>query len=234
MFRTSAGCVFSALLAGLLVWPYSAVFGANLSDEAVREAYFLGQRNDEKTARFLETYRRLFPLPQSGLYVSEIELFTPYAETVDLSRQRTFGYSAQQAAQEYRDRGDVFRLRVRVFFTDTYSLRTYAQTATQKDGRKTGLGQDPRTHSNGSQGFQVQLWQKDRLIDQIVQIVGDPNEREWPNEIVLEVRAGVGGEEASLFAEELAQMYVKYAQSNITQQPSFPGVAAEFDLAKLP
>src|SRR5438874_955349 len=49
--------------------------------------------------------------------------------------------------------------------------------------------------------------QKDALIDQIVQIVGDPNEREWPNEIVLEVRSGVGGEEASLFAEELAQMY---------------------------
>src|SRR5262249_7888092 len=55
--------------------------------------------------------------------------------------------------------------------------------------------------------------QKDALIDQIVQIVGDPNEREWPNEIVLEVRAGVGGEEASLFAEELAQMYVKYSQA---------------------
>jgi peptide chain release factor 1 len=55
--------------------------------------------------------------------------------------------------------------------------------------------------------------QKDALIDQIIQIVGDPNEREWPNEIVLEVRAGVGGEEASLFAEELAQMYVKYAQA---------------------
>jgi peptide chain release factor 1 len=55
--------------------------------------------------------------------------------------------------------------------------------------------------------------QKDALIGQIVQIVGDPNEREWPNEIVLEVRSGVGGEEASLFAEELAQMYVKYAQA---------------------
>lgn len=55
--------------------------------------------------------------------------------------------------------------------------------------------------------------QKDRLLAQMVQIVGNPNEREWPNEIVLEVRAGVGGEEASLFAEELAQMYVKYAQS---------------------
>lgn len=55
--------------------------------------------------------------------------------------------------------------------------------------------------------------QKDRLMEQIIQIVGDPNEREWPNEVVLEVRAGVGGEEASLFAEELAQMYVKFAQS---------------------
>ncbi|MBI5470353.1 PCRF domain-containing protein [Candidatus Kaiserbacteria bacterium] len=55
--------------------------------------------------------------------------------------------------------------------------------------------------------------QKDALIDQIQKIVGNPNEREWPNEIVLEVRAGVGGEEASLFAEELAQMYLKYAES---------------------
>jgi len=54
--------------------------------------------------------------------------------------------------------------------------------------------------------------QKDRLMKQMIQIVGDPNEREWPNEIVLEVRAGVGGEEASLFAEELAVMYTKYAQ----------------------
>lgn len=55
--------------------------------------------------------------------------------------------------------------------------------------------------------------QKDQLMDRIIEIVGDPNEREWPDEIVLEIRAGVGGEEASLFAEELAQMYVKYAQA---------------------
>src|SRR5439155_22632986 len=53
-----------------------------------------------------------------------------------LSRQHTVGYSAQQATQEYRDRGDVFRLRVRVFFTDTYSSSTYAQTATQKDSKR--------------------------------------------------------------------------------------------------
>src|SRR5437016_6440890 len=111
-------------------------------------------------------------MPQSGLYVSEIELFTPYAEAVDLSRQHTVGYSAQQAAQEHRDRGDVFRLRVRVLFTDTYSLSTYAQTATQK-GRNSKLRNDVRSQSSGWQGFQVQLWQRDRLIEPL-EIPGIP------------------------------------------------------------
>lgn len=55
--------------------------------------------------------------------------------------------------------------------------------------------------------------QKDALMNQIAAIVGNEEEREWPNEIVLEVRAGVGGEEASLFAEELGRMYLKYAES---------------------
>jgi peptide chain release factor 1 len=55
--------------------------------------------------------------------------------------------------------------------------------------------------------------QKDALTEQIENIVGKVGEREWPNEIVLEVRAGVGGDEAALFAEELASMYVKYAET---------------------
>ncbi len=36
-------------------------------------------------------------------------------------------------------------------------------------------------------------------------------EDQKPYGVVLEVRAGVGGDEAALFAEELAQMYLKYA-----------------------
>ena len=55
--------------------------------------------------------------------------------------------------------------------------------------------------------------QKDALMEQIAGIVGNDNEREWPNEVVLEVRAGVGGDEASLFAEELANMYLRYAET---------------------
>ncbi|MEK7227393.1 MAG: peptide chain release factor-like protein [Patescibacteria group bacterium] len=35
---------------------------------------------------------------------------------------------------------------------------------------------------------------------------------EFPNEIILEIRAGAGGVEAALFAEELANMYISYAK----------------------
>src|SRR3989344_6187146 len=55
--------------------------------------------------------------------------------------------------------------------------------------------------------------QKQTIMKQIESVVGSPNEREWPNELILEVRSGVGGEEASLFAEELARMYLRYAES---------------------
>jgi hypothetical protein len=225
MLRASARSIVSALAAALLIWPFSASFGANLSEEAVREAYFLGQRNDEKTARFLETYRRRLPMPQSGLYVSEIELFTPYAETVDLSRQRTFGYSAQQAAQEYRNRGDVFRLRVRVFFTDTYSPRTYAQTATQKAARDSGLRQNARSHSGGWQGLQVQLWQKDRLIEPL-DIPGIPVFRGYT----------IGG---AFYGFDVVLHYDgdDVASDNaevVVLTPDGQRIVAEFDLAKLP
>jgi len=37
-------------------------------------------------------------------------------------------------------------------------------------------------------------------------------EDEFPNEVILEVRAGAGGDEASLFAWELAHMYEKFSE----------------------
>ena len=42
-------------------------------------------------------------------------------------------------------------------------------------------------------------------------LVVTKEEEEKPYGVVLEVRAGAGGDEASLFAEELAQMYLQYA-----------------------
>ncbi|MCC2630498.1 MAG: prfA [Candidatus Paceibacter sp.] len=54
--------------------------------------------------------------------------------------------------------------------------------------------------------------QKDGLMEQMKQIIdGEKEEEEFPNEAILEVRAGAGGDEAALFAEELAHMYQRYA-----------------------
>lgn len=54
--------------------------------------------------------------------------------------------------------------------------------------------------------------QKERLIQEMRQIIeSEKAEEEFPNEVVLEVRAGAGGNEASLFAAELASMYQKYS-----------------------
>lgn len=56
--------------------------------------------------------------------------------------------------------------------------------------------------------------QKTVLIVEIEKILDrEKAEEEFPNEAIVEVRAGVGGEEAALFAEELSQMYRVYADT---------------------
>src|SRR3989344_5851411 len=56
-------------------------------------------------------------------------------------------------------------------------------------------------------------FQKEGIERQLEEIMkNEKEEEEFPNEIILEVRAGAGGDEASLFAWELARMYERYAE----------------------
>lgn len=48
-------------------------------------------------------------------------------------------------------------------------------------------------------------------MEKILSQTRPPENDEWPNEVILEVRAGTGGEEAALFAKQLAEMYLLYA-----------------------
>jgi len=58
-------------------------------------------------------------------------------------------------------------------------------------------------------------FQKEAIEKQLEEIANrESEEEEFPNEIILEVRAGVGGDEASLFAWELAHMYERFAEKN--------------------
>lgn len=56
--------------------------------------------------------------------------------------------------------------------------------------------------------------QQQAIITQMDDILEEERkEDQFPNEIVLEVRAGAGGDEASIFAYNLAEMYQRYAET---------------------
>lgn len=61
------------------------------------------------------------------------------------------------------------------------------------------------------ENIKVQLEAYISQLDSILK--AQKEEEQFPNEIVLEVRAGAGGDEAALFAHELAEMYERYAES---------------------
>ena len=51
---------------------------------------------------------------------------------------------------------------------------------------------------------------------------GPVKEEKFPNEIILEVRAGTGGHEAALFAYDLANMYPRFSESQGWDVNSLP------------
>lgn len=54
---------------------------------------------------------------------------------------------------------------------------------------------------------------KKSIEDHVASILTvEKEDEEYPNEIVLEIRAGAGGEEAAIFAKDLALMYQRYAE----------------------
>jgi hypothetical protein len=99
--------------------PLAFAYDHPLSDEAVREAYFIGQ-DVKNVNQFLAPYVKSLPVPDSGPQIAEIALSTPYAQVVEASSQHSVGYSDQQAAADYRKRGDFIAVRVKVLFTPTY------------------------------------------------------------------------------------------------------------------
>ncbi len=91
-----------------------------LETHSIRDAYFLGNRKDEKAAKFLGQYVKRLPVPKKGPHVAEIELLTPYAQVVLRAFRAPGSYSAQQAEQDYAAQPDVIRVRVRINLTPTY------------------------------------------------------------------------------------------------------------------
>ena len=202
-------------MAALLASPASFGFQSPLSDQSVREAYFLGQRHDEKISFFFETYRRYLPAPKSGPHVFMAEVLTPFAEAVEVSRKHANGYSAQQAQLDYRSRGDSMRVGVHVAYTGTYGPgfpyspnKVPGQTGTWKD-------------------FQVRLSLKEKTIE--------------PRNVSYEgTRMGTGGKGGSRptgfiiwLVYDPAQLASSDDASVEVDTPDGQHVTATFDLSRL-
>jgi hypothetical protein len=147
----------SLALALCLVSPSLLAYDTDLSDTAVREAYFLGQRNDEKTRSFFEPYTRHLPLPKSGPHIASITMFTPYALAVLDSKEKSVGYSAQQAALDHAKHAESVRAILDILFTDTYGAYIPRPAGSRRDAT-TGLM--PRPYDFWKD-FQVNFFYKD-------------------------------------------------------------------------
>jgi peptide chain release factor 1 len=74
------------------------------------------------------------------------------------------------------------------------------------------MAEDDSMKDLAEEEVKVLTQQIEGIKDKILQITKeDEVADEFPSEIIVEVRAGTGGEEAALFAEQLAGMYQKYA-----------------------
>jgi len=121
MLHTLPRPVAAVLVALIFSTPASFAFDTPLSDQAVREAYFLCQRHDETMATLLNKYTKFLPAPKTGPDIASVTFFTPFALLVQQSSEHTSGYSAQQAALDHRDQGEFVRIIVQVQLTQSYA-----------------------------------------------------------------------------------------------------------------
>jgi hypothetical protein len=135
MAHTRASCA-SCVLAAVMAYPLpSGAFETPLSDTAVREAYFMGQRHDERLANFLNKYTKQLPSPKTGPYIASVTFFTPFAQ-VALDSSQQSNYSAQQAEIDHRDLRESVKITVQIQFTDSYGAYIVRPTGRRSDSPK--------------------------------------------------------------------------------------------------
>ena len=140
----SAGfrCFVSLAISALLLCQPLFAFQTPLSDTAVREAYFLGQRHDQSVSDFFAKYAKTLPAPQYGPYIATIRFLTPYAQVVSLSGNKSAGYSAQQAERDHHADAETVVVSVDIYLTDSYGPFL---TAATDPGSRSPAGLTPRS-----------------------------------------------------------------------------------------
>jgi hypothetical protein len=150
----------------LIVQPQAALaFQTPLSEEAVREAYFLGQRHDESIFRELEKYTQYFPVPDYGPQITSVTYLTPFAQAVLASSNYIGNYSAQQAQIDHRGQPETVQIQIAIRFTDTYPALIPPATPGSR-GNQQGLVPRP---SDFWRDFQVTVFDGEKSLEPISQ-----------------------------------------------------------------
>ena len=92
------------------------------------------------------------------------------------------------------------------------SLKEYQKVLAQRDELKSLLSQKHDAEFEELAHAELKdLEDKQSALTQTINDLVNPKEEEKNRDLIIEIRAGTGGEEASLFAGDLYRMYTKYA-----------------------
>jgi hypothetical protein len=217
MAHTRACCA-CYVLAAVLAFPLpSRAFDTPLSDTAVREAYFMGQRHDERLADFLNKYTKELPPPQTGPYIASITFFTPFAQVAVHSSQQS-NYSAQRAQIDHRDQHETVQVIVQIQFTDSYGAYIVRPTGGRSDSPKGFAFRSSRFWKD----FEIRVFNKDDSL-RAFRSSGKPN--------YLCSDGGCTLTGATLYLEFFADEFTEDTATVEIYPPEGDQVTVDFDLS---
>jgi hypothetical protein len=205
----------------LLVTPPVFAFDSPLSEEAVRQAYFLGQRRDDTMTRALDKYTYYLDPPESGPDIASVTFFTPFALAVESSSQHSSGYSAQQAQIDHRAQKETVKIIVNILLTKSYSNVIVRPTST---GSNSPTGFVPRPYDFWKD-FDVQTTVDEKVVRPFTS-TGHPN-------VQCRDQGGCDLTGATIELEFLAESFTSSAAIVLVTPPEGEPVQVEFDLSSL-
>ena len=214
---------FSTIAALVMLAQPIFAFQSPLSDESVREAYFLGQRHDGSLEGLVEKSTRRFPAPKTGPYIASVMFVTPFVSAALSSSNYIGNYSAQQAELGHRQAGkEIVKVTVQIQLTETYGQFIAPTKTNSRSGSASALIPRP---DDFWRDFQVQIFNGDQALSNAV-FHGRPNYScgEYGPCILIS---------ATLTFEFPAETFSADSASITVEPPVGESVTADFDLSRL-
>jgi len=207
-------------IASLFVALPLLAFDSPLSDQAVRQAYFLGQRRDDSYARTMAKYTKTLPPPETGPQISAVTLLTPFALLVQSSNQH-LNYSAQQAEIDHRKQKETVQIVVVIRFTNSYPATLIRPTGTRSDSPN-GFYQRP---SGFWKDFDIQTFVANKQV-LATSTSGQPD-------VVCDEFGGCNFIGATVTLEFLADAFSCSSATVLITPPEGDPTSIDFDLSSL-